>query len=111
MVVIFYLLFFLCSKYGATTLNCIRNIYKDNGIKGFYKGITASYFGISETIIHFVIYEFIKSKLIEIQSKDQLPEQINLDPKLSFFQYMAAAAISKSFASIIAYPHGKQFQC
>jgi len=49
----------------TTALTCIKAIYKESGIKGFYKGITASYFGISETIIHFVIYEYIKSKLRE----------------------------------------------
>lgn len=31
---------------------------------GFYKGITASYVGISETVIHFVIYEALKSKIV-----------------------------------------------
>lgn len=93
------------SQFGKTALQCIKSIYKENGISGFYKGITASYFGISETIIHFVIYEFIKSKLFELDSKRAVEEPIS-DQKLNFFQYMAAAAASKSFASIIAYPHG-----
>lgn len=35
-----------------------------NGLRGFYKGITASYFGISETVVHFVIYETLKRKLV-----------------------------------------------
>lgn len=43
---------------------CIRKIYRSSGILGFYKGITASYFGISETVIHFVIYEAIKAKIV-----------------------------------------------
>lgn len=77
-------------------------------MSGFYKGITASYFGISETIVHFVIYEFIKLKLAEYQSKRTLSsDELPSDSKLNFFQYMGAAATSKSFASIIAYPHGK----
>ena len=49
-----------------TAWSCIKNVYNHNGIAGFYKGITASYFGISETIIHFVIYEFIKSKWFHV---------------------------------------------
>lgn len=40
------------------------NIFAFQGIAGFYRGITASYYGISETVIHFVVYEFIKAKLI-----------------------------------------------
>lgn len=75
---------------------------------GFYKGITASYFGISETIIHFVVYEYIKSKLLEVQSKSKSDAELSATvPKLNFVEYMAAAAASKSFASTIAYPHGQ----
>lgn len=47
-----------------TVTECIRKIYKTSGIMGFYKGITASYVGISETVIHFVIYEALKSKIV-----------------------------------------------
>ncbi|XP_038108266.1 mitochondrial carrier protein Rim2 isoform X2 [Culex quinquefasciatus] len=42
---------------------CVRRIYATQGLTGFYKGITASYVGISETVIHFVIYEALKKKL------------------------------------------------
>lgn len=47
-----------------TVRQCIQRIYKTSGLLGFYKGITASYFGISETVIHFVIYEALKAKLV-----------------------------------------------
>lgn len=47
-----------------TVFDCVKRIYRTNGLKGFYKGITASYFGISETVVHFVIYETIKKKLV-----------------------------------------------
>jgi solute carrier family 25 protein 33/36 len=95
----------IISKYGTKTAwNCIRSIYRQSGLIGFYKGITASYFGISETIIHFVIYEFIKAKLKEMQIR-RLRNQSEQTNNLYFFQYMAAGAISKSFASILAYPH------
>lgn len=47
---------------------CIKRIYQQNGLRGFYKGITASYFGISETMVHFVIYEALKKKLVSCMS-------------------------------------------
>lgn len=47
-----------------TAIDCIKSIYRQNGLRGFYKGITASYFGISETVVHFVIYETLKRKLV-----------------------------------------------
>lgn len=52
------------SKVKMSVKQCIQRIYNTSGIRGFYKGITASYFGISETVIHFVIYEALKAKLV-----------------------------------------------
>lgn len=52
------------SKDKMTVAGCIRRIYQTSGLLGFYKGISASYVGISETVIHFVIYEALKAKLV-----------------------------------------------
>lgn len=52
------------SKDQMTVRECVAKIYRTSGVAGFYKGITASYAGISETVIHFVIYEAIKSKIV-----------------------------------------------
>lgn len=52
-----------------SVIDCIKGIYRTNGLRGFYKGITASYFGISETVVHFVIYETLKRKLVSIKFK------------------------------------------
>lgn len=41
----------------------MKRIYQTSGITGFYKGITASYFGILEIVIHIGIYEAIKRKI------------------------------------------------
>lgn len=84
---------------GTSAFSCAKSIYRESGLRGFYKGITASYFGISETILHFVTYEFIKSKLSQWYT--------DLDSQTRFVQCMAAGAASKTFASILAYPHGE----
>ncbi|ESO12299.1 hypothetical protein HELRODRAFT_63609, partial [Helobdella robusta] len=92
---------------SLTTLQCIRNIYQQHGIRGFYKGLTASYFGVIETAIHFVIYEAIKAKIVENRSPQTSSTRImQSDVKtIEFFKYMAAAAVSKTIATCIAYPH------
>lgn len=82
---------------------CIKNIYMTSGFLGFYKGLSASYVGISETIVHFVIYEFFKAQIKQQRLKDPIRDD-NFD-KYIFFQYMFASAISKSCACAIAYPH------
>jgi solute carrier family 25 protein 33/36 len=84
-------------------IDVIQNIYRRNGIRGFYKGISASYLGVSETIVHFVIYEQIKAQLQLMQiNQNRSPD----DPDLfNFISYLGAAACSKSCASTLCYPH------
>lgn len=86
------------------TLQCARYVYQTEGIRGFYRGLTASYAGISETIICFAIYESLKKYLKEgpLASSTSGTEKNST----SFFGLMAAAALSKGCASCVAYPHG-----
>ncbi|CAG0903180.1 unnamed protein product [Darwinula stevensoni] len=85
-----------------SALQCIRDIYQRHGIQGFYKGMTASYYGIAETVIHFVIYEAIKAKL---QQRKHRSYDDDTKTYWDFLEFMMAGATSKTFASIIAYPH------
>lgn len=38
---------------------------REEGVKGFWKGLSASYWGCSEGCIQFVVYEKLKKQLIE----------------------------------------------
>lgn len=85
---------------------CVRRVYQADGFRGFYRGMSASYAGISETVIHFVIYESIKRRLLEAKA----PASMNDDEDTSrdasdFIGMMLAAATSKTCATTIAYPH------
>lgn len=77
------------------------------GIRGFYKGITASYMGISETVVHFVLYEGVKARLMAARIADGVPSD-QRSPR-DFLEFMGAGAFSKTVASCIAYPHGMSF--
>lgn len=79
----------------------IRRIHAEGGIFSFWKGLTASWWGISETVIHFVIYEFLKKCLAEHQNKKKDAEKTALD----FVGFMACGATSKTCATCVAYPH------
>ena len=46
---------------------CVRKVYQTDGLRGFYRGMSASYAGISETVIHFAIYENIKQSYWNIR--------------------------------------------
>uniref|UniRef100_A0A8C2AC24 Solute carrier family 25 member 33 n=2 Tax=Cyprinus carpio TaxID=7962 RepID=A0A8C2AC24_CYPCA len=85
------------------TLQCVRHVYKTEGIRGFYRGLTASYAGISETMICFLIYETLKKYLA--QSRFTTPDTDTEKGASDFLGLMAAAAFAKGCASCIAYPH------
>lgn len=90
-------------SHSLTVRQCIKQSYATHGLTGFYKGITASYYGVSETVIHFVIYEAIKAKLRDMKGQTIDDEDRSL---LDFLEFMGAGATSKTIATCIAYPHG-----
>lgn len=88
---------------------CVRRVYQMDGLRGFYRGMSASYAGISETVIHFVIYESIKRKLLASKVRASMDEDEEVVKDASdFVGMMLAAATSKTCATSIAYPHGKR---
>ncbi|XP_066476638.1 solute carrier family 25 member 36 isoform X1 [Tiliqua scincoides] len=89
-----------------SAFECVRRVYQSDGIKGFYRGMSASYAGISETVVHFVIYESIKRRLLEYKSSSAMDEEDESVKEASdFVGMMMAAATSKTCATSIAYPH------
>jgi len=68
------------------------------GIRGFYKGVTASYMGISETIIQFVLYEHFRSIIDNSHAE-------NANENTRFLNFMIAGGMAKFLACLIAYPH------
>uniref|UniRef100_A0A8C3T0U0 Solute carrier family 25 member 36 n=1 Tax=Chelydra serpentina TaxID=8475 RepID=A0A8C3T0U0_CHESE len=89
-----------------SAFECVRKVYHSDGIKGFYRGMSASYAGISETVIHFVIYESIKRKLLEFKTASSMDnEDESVKEASDFVGMMMAAATSKTCATSIAYPH------
>nr|XP_029135280.1 solute carrier family 25 member 36-A-like isoform X2 [Labrus bergylta] len=85
---------------------CVRRVYQMDGLRGFYRGMSASYAGISETVIHFVIYESIKRKLMEAKAQASMDEEEeSVKDASDFVGMMLAAATSKTCATSLAYPH------
>ncbi|KAM4895109.1 solute carrier family 25 member 36 isoform 2-T2 [Sylvia borin] len=89
-----------------SAFECVRKVYRLDGFKGFYRGMSASYAGISETVIHFVIYESIKKRLLEYKTASAMDNEDESAKEASdFVRMMMAAATSKTCATSIAYPH------
>jgi solute carrier family 25 protein 33/36 len=83
----------------------VSTIFKEEGIAGFYRGLTASYWGCTEGAIQFLIYERIKTRLLDEQNREL--EAMGLPPtkQLAKHKYFCSAAVAKGFASILTYPH------
>ncbi|KAK1786324.1 hypothetical protein P4O66_018031, partial [Electrophorus voltai] len=89
-----------------SALECMRRVYRVDGVRGFYRGMSASYAGISETVVHFVIYESIKRRLLEAKAAAHVDEGDEAVRDASDFAgMMLAAATSKTCATCVAYPH------
>ncbi|KAL0488358.1 solute carrier family 25 member [Acrasis kona] len=83
--------------------HCIREIYKNEGVVGFYKGLSASMLGIFETAIYFVkkIAEEERARKLNI-SLEQLRERGASYSPLSF---LLMSGTCKAIASMVTYPH------
>ena len=93
-----------CRTTGRLTYkDCISRIHRLDGMRGFYKGLSASYYGVSETVIHLVIYESVKARLAEAGSHHGDASLTLSD----FLKFMLIGAFSKSLATVITYPHGE----
>eukprot|EP00002_Diphylleia_rotans_P022982 TRINITY_DN4514_c0_g1_i3.p1 TRINITY_DN4514_c0_g1~~TRINITY_DN4514_c0_g1_i3.p1 ORF type:complete len:293 (-),score=47.30 TRINITY_DN4514_c0_g1_i3:530-1408(-) len=78
----------------ANAFDAIKRIYAEEGPRGFYKGLSASYIGTFEGAIHFTLYE---------GQKRIWEEHFGTAPTYGHFFVMAS--ISKSFACVAIYPH------
>ena len=68
--------------------------YEKHGLKCFFRGLSASYVGVLETVIYFLIYEDLK-QLISASNREQF----------GALNVMLAAVVSKITATTIMYPH------
>lgn len=85
--------------------DAVSSIFKQEGVGGFYKGISASYWGCLEGATQFMIYEQIKTRIIAQQNVRR--EEMGLHPteQLPKLVYFFSAALAKGTAAIITYPH------
>ena len=76
------------------SLDCIKRLLREEGVRGFYKGLSASYLGVTEGTIQWVLYERLK-KLSENQNS----------AIAQWFGMLGSAGGAKMVATLITYPH------
>jgi len=75
------------------SIDMIRQILREEGVKGFYKGLSASYLGVTEGTIQWVLYERLKRIG---HGSGGVSE---------WFSMLGSAGTAKCVASLITYPH------
>jgi solute carrier family 25, member 33/36 len=83
-----------------SVVNIAYSIYQRDGWRGFYRGMTASYMGASETVIQFVIYE--RLKLLASNAGYLKHDSWDASEVLA---YLGTASAAKLLASSMTYPH------
>ncbi|KAI8053357.1 mitochondrial carrier domain-containing protein [Syncephalis plumigaleata] len=82
-------------RYDSTP-HAFRTIWREEGIRGFYKGLGTSFLGISHAAVQFPLYEKLKLWLHTDTDDRSKHRSINI---------LLASGISKMSASIVTYPH------
>ncbi|KAM3460357.1 putative carrier [Beauveria bassiana D1-5] len=87
--------------------DCVRQILREEGVRGLYKGMSASYLGVAESTLQWVLYEQFKAYLAR---REQLLERSGRqrtawDRSVEWTGNFGAAGVAKFIAAILAYPH------
>jgi solute carrier family 25, member 33/36 len=80
----------------SVVFSTIKQIAREEGIRGFYKGLSASYLGVTEGTIQWVLYERLKRLAANAEGTGGLQEWAGM---------LGSAGTAKCVASLITYPH------
>ena len=79
-----------------SSAECIRLIFRTEGIKGFYRGLSASYLGVTEGVIQWTLYE---------QFKAMAARRAQPGDGEGYTGKGLSAGLAKLIATVITYPH------
>ncbi|KAH9939115.1 mitochondrial carrier [Epithele typhae] len=80
----------------GASMGMARKILREEGFRGFYKGLSASYLGVAETTIQWTLYERLKRLTAGTQSRGGVQEWLGM---------IGSAGSAKCVATLITYPH------
>ena len=83
----------------------IATILREEGVKGFYKGLQASYWGCTEGALQFLLYEQFKTRQLQRVNQRRSQHGLPATTELSHMAYFWSAAAAKMIASVGTYPH------
>lgn len=87
--------------------DCVRQTMRTEGIRGLYRGLSASYLGVSESTLQWVLYEQAKRSLARREHDLALSGRTPTfwDRTVEWTGKLTAAGGAKFVAALITYPH------
>lgn len=79
-------------------INALQQIYQQEGLRGYYKGLVPGIFGVSHGAVQFMVYEEMKNRYNQYYN-------FPITKKLGTVEYLTFAAISKIIAAASTYPY------
>ena len=97
----------LANRQYQNSFDCIKQTLRGEGIRGLYRGLSASYLGVTESTLQWVLYEKMKAHLSQrkarIVSSNRAPTY--WDQTVDWTGKVGAAGTAKFFAALVTYPH------
>lgn len=87
--------------------DCTKQVVRQEGIRGLYKGMSASYLGVTESTLQWVLYEQMKKSLAKREERILLsgrPKNF-WDNTVEWTGNVGAAGGAKLVAALATYPH------
>lgn len=97
----------VASRRYKNSLDCIRQVVRNEGITGLYKGMSASYLGVTESTLQWVLYEQMKKALERREDRilaSGRPKTL-WDKTVEWTGNIGAAGSAKLVAALGTYPH------
>lgn len=85
----------------------VRQIYRTEGMRGFYRGLIPSLFGVSHGAFQFMAYERLKVFRSQALHRESLMGQPDATVKkpLGNLDFLVLSGLSKVFAGCVTYPY------
>lgn len=89
------------------SVDCVMQTIQKEGARGLYRGLSASYLGVTESTLQWVLYEqmklFLRSREAELAASGRALTP--WDQTVSWGGRITAAGSAKFFAALVTYPH------
>lgn len=97
----------LMTRQYKNSLDCVMQTVRNEGIRGLYRGLSASYLGVTESSLQWVLYEQMK---LYLKRREKRVAATGRDPTvwdqtISWGGKVGAAGTAKFCAALVTYPH------